>query len=632
MTRVLFPLPYGLLRLLARVARDNRGNVLMIFAASLFPLLALIGSGIDMGRGYLAETRLQQACDAGVLAARKRLGTQVAVDEDIPQVVADTGQRFFNINFRQDAYGTEDRNFQMVLEDNFAISGTATANVPTTIMNIFGHRMLSVAVDCQAQLNMPHTDVMMVLDTTGSMLETNDGDTENKITALRNTVKSFYAQLEAAKSPGTRIRYGFVPYSTNVNVGHLLQDGWLVDDEWDYNYREAKLTGATIEQPTYETNYEWVSGGATNGTTYYADSCPASQRTKTTQATWTSSGGWTHQRILEQGTHYNCTEVDVGTFEVTPRIYNDHVFIWSSRQNGTTTVQVGKWRYATMPLNLGFLATSNSTTVQMGNTPQDPTWVNVSYRGCIEERDTYEINDYDNVDLSRALDLDLDLEPDPDDEDTQWRPMINELSYIREIKTNGRGQFTPGSVLVSDNFVNAWWWGLSACPSPARGLAEMTAAEVATYVDNLDIQGSTYHDIGMIWGGRLISPTGIFSPVTSDITTQTSRHLIYLTDGQTAPLDVSYGSYGIEPLDRRRWKPSSSFTLTETVENRFSFACEEVKKRNVQVWVVSFGTDANPIMEACATTPRYFVADDAAALNAAFSNIAARLGELRIVD
>ncbi len=45
--------PAGFLR---RLAANTAGNVIIIAAAALFPLLALIGSGIDMGRGYLAET------------------------------------------------------------------------------------------------------------------------------------------------------------------------------------------------------------------------------------------------------------------------------------------------------------------------------------------------------------------------------------------------------------------------------------------------------------------------------------------------------------------------------------------------------------------------------------------------
>lgn len=631
MTGELSPQPKGFMRLLALIARDNGGNVLMIFAASLFPLLALIGSGIDMGRGYLAETRLQQACDAGVLAARKRLGTEVAVNGTIPSTVADTGQRFFNVNFREDAYGSDNRRFAMVLEEDLAISGTATADVPTTIMNIFGHRSLSVSVSCQAQVNMPNTDIMMVLDTTGSMLQTNSGDTDNKITALRDTVKSFHAQMEANKSSGTRVRYGFVPYSTNVNVGHLLEDDWLVD-EWDYNYREAFDTGVSVEVPATEGRYEYVSGRISTGNTYYRNSCPASTRTKTTQWQGPAQDGWYVQQILEKGTHYDCSEVDTGVFSVTPKTYYDHVFKWYTRASGSETVAVAKWRYATLGLDLGFLDSSNSTTVPMGGEPNNPTDVTVSYRGCIEERSTYEINDYDNVNLARALDLDLDSEPDPSDEDTQWRPMINELSYAREQKSNGIGQLIPGVSLTEENYVNSWWWGYGACPSPASALAEMTAEEVETYVDNLDVQGNTYHDIGMIWGGRLISPTGIFSPETNDPNNQSSRHLIFLTDGETAPYDISYTSYGIEPIDRRRWRPTSSKSLTETVEARFAFTCEEVKRRNVQIWVISFGTDANPVMENCAGSGRYYVADDADELQAAFSNIAARLGELRIVD
>ncbi|MCL6251971.1 Tad domain-containing protein [Altererythrobacter sp. KTW20L] len=518
---------------LRRLASNEAGNVIIIAAASLFPLLALIGSGIDMGRGYLAETRLQQACDAGTLAARKRLGTSVAVNGVIPDTVADTGQRFFNINFRDGSHGSVARNFVMTLENDLSISGVATAQVPTTIMGAFGFDMLQVSASCSAQITMANTDIMMVLDTTGSMLWTNPDDTEPRIAALRSTVKSFHAQMEGNKPPGTRIRYGFLPYSTNVNVGHLLRDEWLVD-EWEYNYRV--------------------------------------------------------------------------------------------RQNNI------QWRYSRMTLDLAFLGTANTVQVPMGGSPSAPTNVTARYRGCVEERDTYEITDYGNVDLSRALDLDLDRVPNPNDPATQWRPMLNELSYVREIRTNGWGGFSRPQIITGTEFVNANSWGYSACPSPAHQLAEMTAEQVATYVDGMVVQGSTYHDIGMIWGGRLLSPTGLFAAQNADQPGRvTTRHMIYLTDGETAPLDVSYGSYGIEPLDQRRWSPTSIMSLTQTVENRFSFACAEVKKRNIQVWVISFGTGANPVMQTCAGQERYFVADDAASLEATFSTIARRMGELRIV-
>ena len=60
---------------LHRLGRDTSGNTLALMAAALLPLLGIIGGGVDMSRAYLAQSRLQQACDAGVLAARKRLGS-----------------------------------------------------------------------------------------------------------------------------------------------------------------------------------------------------------------------------------------------------------------------------------------------------------------------------------------------------------------------------------------------------------------------------------------------------------------------------------------------------------------------------------------------------------------------------
>ena len=41
--------------LLTRLARDRSGNTLAMIAAGIFPLLAMVGGGVDMGRSYLAQ-------------------------------------------------------------------------------------------------------------------------------------------------------------------------------------------------------------------------------------------------------------------------------------------------------------------------------------------------------------------------------------------------------------------------------------------------------------------------------------------------------------------------------------------------------------------------------------------------
>lgn len=622
---------------LRRLLRDRAGNTFIIVAAAIMPLLALVGGGIDMGRSYVSETRLQQACDAGVLAARKALGSKVVTTGVVPTDVSTIGNRFFNINFPAGAFGTENRTFTMALETDYSISGHATVDVPTTIMRVFGTEKVPLATDCEAKLNFSNTDVMMVLDTTGSMNEINPGDSESKIAVLRGVVKAFHAQLEGSKNPGVRIRFGFVPYSTNVNVGYLLKSGWMVDKA-NYEGRQAVDTGATSTVPKYKYTYTPMSGTKSAIASFKAATCPGDTATYQMIA-YGSGQGYEVWDTRANGDAYSCVYSD-GSYTVTGTRYVDYVYRTLKQNDGTETKEVYKWQYKSVSVDVSGFKDSDpekpykggSVWVRMmGDPSPSPDWMSATFKGCIEERDTYEIGDYANVNLGKALDLDIDLVPDSNKASTQWRPMLHEISFLRSWKPTG-GTWSKNPVMTTDNYMQATNYGFTACPAPARKLAEMSASEVSTYVDSLVAAGSTYHDIGMIWGGRLLSPTGIFSAENADVgSTPTSRHMIFLTDGQTAPLDLSYGTYGVEPLSTSRWSSSSAFNLTQTVENRFSFACSEVKKRNITVWVIGFGTEMTTMLKNCAGDGHWFQADDASQLTAAFDKIAKSMGDLRII-
>lgn len=616
--------------LIARLARDRSGNTLAIIAAAIGPILAMVGGGIDMGRSYLSQSRLQQACDAGVLAARKRLGSQAAVTGEISQDVAEMGQRFFNINFRSGSYGTENRDFVMTLEEDFAISGTATVDVPTTIMQIFGFENVPVSVACEAQLNFASTDVMMVLDVTGSMAEINAGDTLSRLDTMKDTIETFHAQLSAAAQGGSRIRYGFVPYSTNVNVGHLLRDEW-VTDTWSYQSREQteelKLpskrtytTGATLVSGSITTvDYETYKASFTELKGYHCPSAPGSNVTTETEETAYQEEvillplpgvrkEWTYIRT-RNGQSYS-TVLNDTTCIVRQHTYNNYVDTYKKIEE-PSLISKKQWRYDQIEYDVS-------------------EWRTLS-NGCVEERDTYEIADFSTVDLSRALDLDIDRIPTSGDPSTQWRPMVPSYIFGRQLKWDGKGKFDTKEKITGDEYVTPVGLSSAACPAPARKLSEMTPEELTDYLATLRAQGSTYHDIGMIWGGRLISPTGLFSSENADGPSSTiSRHLIFLTDGETAPLDISYSSYGFEPLDQRRWSPKSPMSLAETVENRFAFACGEVRRKNVTIWVIGFGTTLTDVMKDCAGEGHYFEAADAAELNASFAAIADSLSDLRV--
>ncbi|MEZ5692267.1 MAG: TadE/TadG family protein [Altererythrobacter sp.] len=612
-----------------RLARDKSGNTFAMLAASVVPLLALVGGGVDMGRAYLSESRLQQACDAGVLAARKALGSDKLIGATLTDKAKDAGTRFFNINYRDGAYGTTDRNFTMTLDAGFSVSGEATVTVPTTIMSLFGNKQMPISVECGAQLNFQNTDVMMVLDVTGSMRHFNPGDTLSRLDSLKKVIREFHTQLEGAKASGTRIRYGFVPYSSNVNVGHLLEDDWVVD-EWEYQGREPSAAPGSTDV-TYWTN--WVEISGTRSPWTVVSPYPATPAAAGTGDLWECTGTqpantWTatevplstttnavpggtqtieHIEKTHNGTRYE-THLVGSTCEVRASTDTNYV-----QEYDLITEPAAKWNY--LPVL------------------QDTTNWRAETQGCMEERATYEIDDFNSIDFSKALDLDINTVPTPGNTDTQWRPMYPDLIYVRKFIDEFTGTFEPKKVMnTEDEYIATGWWWLSACPAPAQKLKEMNATDVDAYLATLEPYGATYHDVGLIWGGRLLSKDGLFAAENADVpgSLATSRHIIFLTDGQTEPYDIAYSSYGVDPIDERRWSKGSTLSLSEVVEQRYLAACKQIKKNNTKVWVIAFGTTLNPVMKECAGAGQYFEAKDAKMLSDTFEEIANSMADLRL--
>ena len=235
-------------KLTENLARDERGNVLFIAAISILVFMVLGGSALDISRMYLVKTRLQQACDAGVLAYRRSMvGTNTTAD------TWKTSKAYFDANYTPGRYGTANPIFpEPTVDANVVVHGVASVVVPMTLMKFFGMNDSTIQTQCDAQLQLPNTDVMFVLDTTGSMTNINAGDTDSRIVALRTAVKNFYNTLESAKVSGTQVRYGFVPYSNTVNVGMLLKREWMADFA---TYQSRTFAGRIPEQTGTESQF-----------------------------------------------------------------------------------------------------------------------------------------------------------------------------------------------------------------------------------------------------------------------------------------------------------------------------------------------------------------------------------------
>ncbi len=80
--------------------RARAGNVAIIFALSVIPVLLAGGAGIDLARALAVRARMYEAVDAAALAVASKSG----ISENAAKLLA---QQYFDANFNMNSsYGT----------------------------------------------------------------------------------------------------------------------------------------------------------------------------------------------------------------------------------------------------------------------------------------------------------------------------------------------------------------------------------------------------------------------------------------------------------------------------------------------------------------------------------------------
>lgn len=585
-------------RLACELAADRAGNAWAIVALTAFLVITLAGLGTDASRAYLVKTSLQNACDAGVLAGRKAM----AASGTYGTSETAKANKMFAFNFHQSETGSSTPVFSSSADSTGHVNGTASTTMPTTLMQMAGYTSVPVSVVCSAELQMANADVMFVLDTTGSMACDVNGNNCNsgsssKIVGLRSAVRSFYQTVASAVTDkaNTRIRFGFVPYGMTVNAKNLLTSGAMP-------------------------------------TSYFADSAPyQTMMVKfSTSPTYVTVNGVRQARYLAIAYKYIQSTIPVSDFKgfgnvalgTGVTLYTQSNGWWGYSDNASSATYVTNQPSSSNPYyNLRDLATGTNVTGTVGNL----TTTNSSWGGCIEERATVPQLSMSPI-PSGATDMDLTSAPINDD--TRWKPYLADLEYYRSNYTTS----TPDTTSVFDRQVGY-------CPSPMMPFTtvDTTAPNTVpnwlnTYLNGLIANGGTYHDIGMIWGGRLGNPSGIFAAnVNAGNLSSVSRHIIFMTDGTMENYPSNYTAWGVTAYDGRDAPTNTSNTsLVNYHNNRFLAACNTVKAMGYTIWVIGFGQTLTPQMTSCATAGRAYYASDTSKLTTTFQYIAGQVADLRI--
>lgn len=648
---------------LTKLAVDTTGNTMMIMGIALIPIIGMVGSAFDMGRAYMVKTRLQQACDAGTLAGRKAMTT---TNFDTDTAAKTQATNFFNFNFPDGSFGTSGRAFTPRGTSDGQVEADARVTVPMTLMRLFKTQSVTINVDCEAIFEIANTDIVFVLDVTQSMncaVGTSGGCasevTSAKIKALRLAVVSFYDTLKTAIGTDARLRFGFVPYSTTVNVGKSLPAEYL-KPIWSYQSRERVLKSWST---TSNTSGSWPSTGSStptwgNWSAYtqvsntsvsgsWACTAPATtyeagpESSSPSTSTNASSGAVTTTTVVSRTmtqTSYQATYTSSGKMckiEKRTRVRNE------TKTDTKVDTPDYDWHYKRWQPPQELYDTYKSgadTIVPIGNASSDGPATNrtTKWNGCIEEAATVANTTFSTLPVSGAFDLDIDLVPATDAQ--RWAPAWIDIIYYR----NKTGTAYPDTTVINDNNSNhsqpLKTSNEGACPKAAQKLKVMTKTEIEDYLKAANGflgLGYTYHDTGMIWGGRFISPDGIFASENREVPTgevgagkPINRHIIYMTDGQLQTNDDVYGLYGLESLDGRIAAGASD--LTSRHRSRFNAVCNSIKSKNITVWVIAYAATLDTSLTNCASPGKSFTADDDTELDAQFKAIANKIAELRL--
>ena len=191
------------MNLLSRLMRSEKGNMAIMLAIGLMPIVATIGLGVDVAKAYAVKSRMAAALDAAALAVGSSTGTNAQLTQ--------VAQNFFNANFPPGTAGVSPTVSVAVNGDT--ITAHAAGIVATTFMKVVGVTQVTVHADSVVNRQIAGLELAMVLDNTGSMT------TNNNIQAVRDSATLLTNILFGTATVHPYLKIALVPYSAAVNPG-----------------------------------------------------------------------------------------------------------------------------------------------------------------------------------------------------------------------------------------------------------------------------------------------------------------------------------------------------------------------------------------------------------------------------
>jgi Flp pilus assembly protein TadG len=307
-------------------ARD--GNIAVIFAIALVPVISFVGAAIDYSRANAARSSMQGALDSTALMVSKDLSSGLITTS---QVTAKAQAYFAALYTNTDAKSVVISATYTVVDGSLGstVQVNGSAAVTTDFMRIAGFPTLNFSTSSTAAWGNVRLRVAMALDNTGSMAD------NGKIQALRTAVAGsggLLDQLSAlAKNPGD-VYVSIVPFAKDVNVGSSnYNQSWIDWTDWD------AANGTNVCNHTSHgtcTSYTWTPANHNTWTGCVTDRTQNYDTTNTAPATATVATLFPAEEYNENGELYCKPGNNPPLQQIVPLSYD-----WSSLKSTINAMQ-----------------------------------------------------------------------------------------------------------------------------------------------------------------------------------------------------------------------------------------------------------------------------------------------------
>lgn len=242
---------------------DRKGNVAVLFAFAIVPVIGAMGAAVDYSLANSYRTDMQKALDSTALALSKILPTDEATMNKV-------GMEYFQASMGKHTMANLDLE---IVPGVGKVTLRATGDYSPKIANVLGVTHFQIGANAEATWGLGKVEVVLALDNTGSM-------SGQKIVKLKQGAQKLVDILKNAARKEGDAKIGVVPYTVQVKVdpvAHATATWWrdgycsksqykneddCEDENGTWRTNSGNWTGCISERDQKNASNNWINHDA----------------------------------------------------------------------------------------------------------------------------------------------------------------------------------------------------------------------------------------------------------------------------------------------------------------------------------------------------------------------------------